>query len=511
MSISLVEVAGANFKTDYDSDKLNTEFMGRLGMRKRYLPARLAISRSLSISVPITQSDSDQEQGKVIKGDTLFGTGTMLTAWLALIVQRADNPEMDIKQLVSFVGAHWKRGLTKLDEDWEQAGHDVAEFVSRLVEAAELPLTSIPHKGGDENTDEKTTFSNTEIKIPLGEISTDTKTEEKVLWSLNGKGGSPHSAIMGGSGSGKTVMATAMLRAIREQAPIPLLAFDFKGDLAGFSGTNEQAPLGDVFEATVIEPPRTPIPLDVLSISNKDKFSIDEAAIRFRESFSRLKGSRIGERQSEYLYEAASEALKAESSCELHHIRDQLINVYERGEVKEDGAVSSMKELCRFPLFKPDLPPSKFFEKSWIIKLPPNVPETSKTIIVNLLLNALDQYLNGLEDAMTAQDGTRGLRILCMIDEAHQILGTKLPSLSRLIRMSRSKGGAIMLVSQSPDDFSGEDDEFLDNMGIVAAFATNAKPGAATRILGKGAKLTSLENGQCFARIDKTTRKIRSW
>jgi len=42
MSISLVEVAGANFRTDYDSDKLNTDFMGRLGMRKRYLPARLA-------------------------------------------------------------------------------------------------------------------------------------------------------------------------------------------------------------------------------------------------------------------------------------------------------------------------------------------------------------------------------------------------------------------------------------------------------------------------------------
>ena len=37
MSISLVEVAGANFRTDYDSDKLNTDFMGRLGMRKRYL------------------------------------------------------------------------------------------------------------------------------------------------------------------------------------------------------------------------------------------------------------------------------------------------------------------------------------------------------------------------------------------------------------------------------------------------------------------------------------------
>jgi hypothetical protein len=70
----------------------------------------------------------------------------------------------------------------------------------------------------------------------------------------------------------------------------------------------------------------------------------------------------------------------------------------------------------------------------------------------------------------------------------------------------RSKGGVVMLVSQSPDDFSDEDDELLDNMGWVAAFATNAKPGAAARVLGKGANFTNLQTGQCFVRFDKTIR-----
>ncbi|TCP43261.1 hypothetical protein EV662_102458 [Rhodovulum marinum] len=78
-------------------------------------------------------------------------------------------------------------------------------------------------------------------------------------------------------------------------------------------------------------------------------------------------------------------------------------------------------------------------------------------------------------------------------------------------RLVRSKGGAVMLVSQSPDDFSGEDDEFLDNMGLVAAFATNAKPGAAACVVGKGANLTNLQTGQSFARFDKTTKKIKAW
>jgi len=512
MSLSLVEVAGANFRTDEQSDTLNTAFMGRLGMRKRYLPARLAIARSLAINAAPELLGDETEPGKVIKGDTLFGTGTALSVWIALIAQRAGDPEMDAKKLVAVVGAHWRRGLVHLDKEWEQAGQDVAKFVKRVVEVAELPTSGkgLPQLGGASSG---ATFSSGQIDVLMGEIGEDVATKEKIHWSVNGKGGSPHSAIMGGSGSGKTVMAAAMLRSIREKAPVPLIAFDFKGDLAGFTGTKGQTPLGEAFDAQVIEPPRMPIPLDVLSLTQRDQFSIDEAALRFRQSFSRLKGSKLGDRQRNFVHEAASRALASENPCELRHIRDRLGEVYQEHEAKEDGATSSMEELCRFPLFEPRFSPAEFFQKSWIIKLPPNVPEDSRTIVVNLLLDALDQYLNSLDDAETGPDGARGLRIICMIDEAHQILGTKLPSLSRLIRMSRSKGGAVMLVSQSPDDFSGEDDEFLDNMGLVAAFATNAKPGAASRVLGKGANLTSLQTGQCFVRrtVDQSAKKIKAW
>ncbi len=511
MGISLVEVAGANFRTDYDSDELNTKFMGRLGMRKRYLPARLAISRSLAMTAPVELISDGLEYGKVIKGDTLFGTGTMLSVWLALIVKHTSESDIDSKRLIALVGAHWKRGLVKLDEEWQQSNEDIAQFVRRLVDIADLSNTSRQAPENKSSDISDLSFSGGEIKVPMGEIGEDVSSGEVIPWSMNGKGSSPHSAIMGGSGSGKTVMATAMLRSIREQTPVPLLAFDFKGDLAEFTGTKGQTSLGDIFNAKVIEPPRMPIPLNVLSLSQKDDYSIDEAALQFRDSFSRLKGSKIGAIQKGYIYQAASLALSSHQPCELSHILDHLTNIYEDNEARRDGAIFAMEELCRFSLFKPIFSPKEFFQKSWIIKLPQNVPEDSKIIVVNLLLNALNQYLNSLKDMGTDSDGARGLRVLCMIDEAHQILGTKLPSLSNLIRMSRSKGGAVMLVSQSPDDFSGEDDEFLDNMGLVAAFATNAKPGAAKRILGKAAKLTSLDKGQCFVRVDKATKKIKAW
>lgn len=511
MSISLVEVAGANFRTDEQSDMLNTAFMGRLGMRKRYLPARLAISRSLAISAAPDLGDDELDPGKSIKGDTLFGTGTALSVWLALIVERAGEPDLDTRKLVALVGAHWRRGLALLDKEWEQAGQDIAKFVKRLVEVAELPTTGRGSLRGA-GTASGATYSNGQIEVPIGEIGEDAVTKEKVVWSLNGRGGSPHSAIMGGVGSGKTRTAVAMLRAIREQASVPLLAFDFKGDL-GTDASGGGYHIDELFEARTLEPPRSPIPLDVLSLASTSEIDIAEAASRFRDSFSRLKGSRLGDRQRTALHEAASLALGSESPCELRHIRDALTNVYAEHEMKEDGAVSTMQEICRFPLFQPTYSPADFFQQRWIIKLPPNVAEDSRTMVVNLVLDALDQYLNSLVDAESSVDGARGLRILCMVDEAHQILGSKLPSLSNLIRMSRSKGGAIMLISQSPDDFSGEDDEFLSEMGLVAAFATNAPPRNAARILGKAANLGALQTGQCFVkrRGDQAARKIKAW
>ena len=303
-----------------------------------------------------------------------------------------------------------------------------------------------------------------------------------------------------------------MLQSIREQASVPLLAFDFKGDL-GTDAKGGGYHLDQIFEAKVLEPPREPIPLDVLSLRSRSEIDIAEAASRFRESFARLKGSRLGDRQRTAVHEAASRALTSEDPCQLHHIRDALISVYEEHEIKEDGAVATMQEICRFPLFDPKFEPVAFFQQSWIVKLPPNVAEDSRTIVVNLVLDAFDQYQNSLVDAECSADGSRGLRTLCMVDEAHQVLGTKLPALSNLIRMSRSKWGAIMLISQSPDDFSAEDDEFLSEMGLVAAFSTNAPPRNADRVLGRGANLGALKTGECLTkrRGDQVARKIRAW
>jgi len=71
----------------------------------------------------------------------------------------------------------------------------------------------------------------------------------------------------------------------------------------------------------------------------------------------------------------------------------------------------------------------------------------------------------------------------------------------------------VLLASQSPDDFEGAEDGYLDNMGMTLAFNTQARPGPTRRIFGSGCSLTGLNVGEALCRIraEAKTRKIVSW
>ena len=67
-----------------------------------------------------------------------------------------------VRRLIALVGAHWRRGLGHLDKDWEQANQDVARFVKRLVEVAEIPnFWARPATSG--GTETGATFSSDQI------------------------------------------------------------------------------------------------------------------------------------------------------------------------------------------------------------------------------------------------------------------------------------------------------------------------------------------------------------
>ncbi|MDE0011487.1 MAG: DndE family protein [Candidatus Poribacteria bacterium] len=506
MEFKVADLSNTTFRTTRASNEICRDLTTKLGWRHRYVAARLAIARSLSLSTPpsLLMDEENEDMATPLRGTQLFGDEVDSTAWLALITQRAGDRNISRRDLQAIVSAHWKRGAELLSKDWENAGGEMAEFVARLADLADFTGES---SNGVPLTSPSTGLIG-EVHLSIGEVARDSRTGENVDFALNAAGGSPHIAIMGGVGSGKTRTAIHILKDLHRYGNVPLLVFDFKGDLA--------EKLAAIYEANVLSPPDNPIPLDVLHVASTSSNAIKMAASHIRDSIAAVKSRSISGVQSDILREAVTATLQSCSMGETVTLQDLARSLeieYEERRRKPDELTATLNELTQFKLFVPNCPPDEFFAKSWIVQLPQDSSEELRRLIINLTLSALDRWLNSQLDAPTDDKGIRALRQVTLLDEAHVVLRTKLPALANLVRMSRSKGGVIMLASQSPDDFEGTGDDYLDNMGLTLAFNTQAKPGPAKRIFGNTQPLTGLNVGEALCRIrsEAKTRKIVSW
>ena len=508
MAISPTKIMMSSFRTTQVADNICDKLTKQLSWQYRNIAARLSVGRSLSLPeqpLELTPKDSE-DMATAMLGKQIFGDEDRTAAWLAIITQHSGEVEMTMKVLQGLVTYHWHRGAFLLKQDWDDCGQDMTKFAMRLAELANFTRVD----GGSEEVVSgaaSSTYAG-EVRLLVGEIAQDIDSGEQVTFSVNGAGGSPHMAIMGGVGSGKTRTAIHMLRALRQHCKLPILAFDFKGDLTDQFTKN--------FGATSITPPRMSIPLDVLHVTSREDTSVKTAAARIRDSIAAVKERKPSGVQSEALREAVASALRRSSNtspADLADVARALEVEYDDRGRKADELTATLNELTQFNLFKPELSPAAFFSTSWIVQLPQDGSAEMRRLIINLTLDALDRWINSQPDAPTDDGGIRELRHLTMLDEAHVVLSTKLPALGNLVRMSRSKGGALMLVSQSPDDFDGAEDGYLDNMGMTLAFNTQAKPGPTKRIFGNTGSLADLKVGEALCRIrsEARTQRVICW
>jgi DNA sulfur modification protein DndE len=509
MATSLMELVDADYKTTLEADAINTKLMAKLGLRTRYEPARLAIARSLSITEepPNPTRGENDEDGKVIKGRNLFGVGEDLSTWIALIVEHARRDDTSRRDIQDLVGRHWHRGAHLLWNEWVECGEDFDKFVLRLAERA-----GVREGEGDLSPQAAGVSSAFKPKavpviVRIGNPSVDVATRQPVSWVLNGRGVSPHVALMGTLGTGKTRTGMDMLRAVRQQAGCPILLFDMeKGDLAG------DANLARDLGATVVRAKREPVPLDVLHAGERDESAVNDASIRFRESFARVMQNKPGGAQLDALRDGARRALMNAQPTKIVDVRDKVKEVYAENKRRDDVVIATFNDLTLSENFVPRLTPDEFFKQSWIIDVSA-MNETSQRLIVFLVLDALDAYCKSLIDSEVDEHGHRALRLVFGVDEARKILGYEQQSLISVIRTGRSKGISAFLISQSPDDYDGEDENFLENIGLAVCFRTNARSTALNAVLGQSVDLAGLSNGVCVTRLPDRpgVTRVRAW
>ncbi len=334
------------------------------------------------------------------------------------------------------------------------------------------------------------------MALRLGDPGTDMSTGQPVTWLMNGKG-SPHVALMGGTGSGKTRLAVNLIEQIRRQAGTPVILFDMaKGDLAG------NRDLLRVIQGRVVVSPTNPVPLDVLHLPEKSQAEITNAAMRFRESFTRIPRSRPGPRQQDSLRDAARNAYQNHKlPIGIATIRDELQALYAQNARGVDILTSTFNDLTQWTLFDPQMKPADFFARSWVIDVH-DAPETAQRLVVFLMLDAIYAYFKSLDDAPMDGQNHRALRLVLVVDEARRVLSYGQQSLIGLVRESRAKGVSVFLISQSPEDFDTVEDNFLDQIGLTACFRANGtSPRVLRACLGQTVDLAGLPDGVAVTRL----------
>ena len=336
---SLESVLISNFQTSGEADKISDELKSKLGFTVRYRVARLAIGRSLG--EPTFPTQNIDSSGRPLKGELLFGLEE-LPLWIALIVtnikKHFPNGELTVNSLQNAVKRHWHRGVLLLLDDWAVAQGDYNKFIEILItRRAQLPdtisgnTTSLKVLGKSEGNG--FVGQAKPIHIRLGnELDTDTPYE----WLVNGVGYSPHVAIMGQAGSGKTRTMLEALKQIHDQTNVPVILLDLgKGELA------DDDKLALALNAKVLRVPTNAIPLDMFYGSNHgDDSDVADSVMGFRDSFMKVISGNVGAVQKDNIKEALKPNFSTKERITLDDVKKWLKDYYEENELKTDSVIS---------------------------------------------------------------------------------------------------------------------------------------------------------------------------
>lgn len=499
------------FKPTEESAEFEDKLRRAFGLTHRYDSARLLIGRSLAEPEPPDPLPSGTRFFKTtLSGELLFGNE--LDLWLCtLILDGKFNPSSSTDDFRTLLEAHWARGFTLLREELELSGNNEIKLVARLAEllpeGAETAGVSFGLAGADTG----------EIRLRVGSVSQTHPGGKPVDFVLNGQSTAPHIALMGAVGKGKTTTGVQIALELLRKAPIPILFIDPKGEfVADGRAVGALAELGGAINA--IEVGSQALPLDFLPNADAPTQKIAQAAMRLRDTVA-LCCQSPGNVQKDLLRTTIQRVISESADHSLESISSAYQHALASNGKGADSIVSRLNEVTSIPCFEPKLSPSQFFSQSWVVSLK-SLPEELKRLVTLILLDTASTFLLDQKDS-PVPGGFRTIRHLLVVDEARKVLqDRRSQSLVDLIRLGRSKGSVVMLLSQDPSDFDGAADDFLSQIGTAIAFACAQNERGLRSLTGVfGRKVqpnefsdTYLTSGLAFVKLPgREAERIKCW
>lgn len=498
----------------FKTTKASAEFLERLTRAtgvKRNFWSRAALGWSLALeSLPDEEQDLDSE-GMEHSRQMIFGDDEPIL--LGLIRQRYGRPIQE-DRLGRIVKAHVERGLQMIQKEYERLNRRGDELMLLLLD--QCSRTTVDLGPGGHPTPlvpPSPKRDSYEVRLPLGKA---VRSGQEVSTILNGPGTAPHVAIMGRNGTGKTRTALKLISEglARAGYSIPFLIFDYaKGDIASNREFLKQT------DATVVKLPGEVISLAPLAIEQTTDDAVSLAAHRFRDTIGsvvRNLGPKQKSRCLDIIRDAYDHAVFG--APDLRDVANAAEQLYAAKGWAHDSLLACLREFTDFPLFRDAAQGigHEFFQAPHIIDIH-GLPEDLRKLTVFLMLDHLYSQVMSMPDAPLDQAGNRLLRFVIVIDEAHHYLPCKQPTLESMVREVRSKGVAIWLLSQSPDDFDQPKYNFAREVGLPIVFScVLEKPKMLEALLGAKVdprRLSQLVPGVALTRLpgSASADEVQTW
>lgn len=459
------------FKIDSESTELLDRITNIYNFKRDTITGRIALSLSIEKGHLFHENENNLPQNGREYTPTSNIFGRLINDIDNYIIYKAIfdqhyNKELSEAEFIKLYKFHLKDGLELWNSQLNNCDITKGEHISILLKPIKRGLSLKSSIIKTESISKK--FNTKEYKDLLTFELGKTDEGENVKIRINDlrEFDNRNIAIAGMAGSGKTQLMKDILYQISKNTDYELkfIFFDYKGE-----GNPEQ--LKPFLDATKCEF------VDIVNDGGIEfnpflSISLDErqrpfSIKAFVDTIATFVPS-VGVAQKNILTNVITNLFdsKKGSYPTINELFENLEEYYEENNKRPDTLFAGIQDLTT-NIFNCNPNKTNILDKSLYLNLPPALSDTLRQLVVFLLLRYFNSYFSSTNDC-EPKDHIFPLRYVIVIDEAHIYLKNKnaRKALEELLRLLRSKGVIIVMLSQGVEDYKTKDFDFASQVKL---------------------------------------------
>ncbi len=448
-----------NIKTNQENKPVVSNLTKKFNFSNDAVIARIAIAYSLQKMTKYDDNANNLDNsGKEYHGHNLFNGDTEYL-YRALFNQYYGEIISD-DQWQKLVKLHLDDGLSKLNHlIYTQSTNHIDILINSIKDG--LQLLDIRNVDRLEESKNINAYDGN-ILLDLGKLNGDKKLTIEI--NNENKNSNQHIAIAGTTGAGKTEFVKDLLWQIHNQSDgqLKFIFFDPKGE-----GKSEKLkPFLKSTRCNFVDVSKGGLNFNPLSHISLVDENLQRTEIQsFRDAVSSINNTGPTQKKnlSTVLHKIFIAAKKDGKHPTIETIKNELEVFYKEQNIKPDSMTAIFDDI--FNWFNAENN-ENIYSSNQYINMPASMPDSACQTIIFLMLNYLKNIFMSCNDTET-KEAVKSMRYVIVIDEAHVYLKNKKSGeiLEKLLRLVRSKGVMVILMTQGVEDYQQKDFDFNSQIG----------------------------------------------